>query len=125
MSEEKNYPSLPEQGKNLAKFTWDVIKKAMTDGESLLVSDSTFQKRVEICKGCDRYDESQNRCIECGCMLEGKARFALDGCPLGKWSQDSDAWVSGKFDKLLNNLNNDYGIDVNNLNKDDQIEFNP
>jgi len=38
MSEEKQYPSLPEQGKNLASFSFEILKKALR-GEALTVSE--------------------------------------------------------------------------------------
>jgi hypothetical protein len=48
---ESEYPSLPEQGKNLAKFTFEVLKKALANGgASLLVSEKVQRERLEICK---------------------------------------------------------------------------
>lgn len=35
---EQEYPSLGEQGKNLAKFTFEVIKEAFANGHSLQIS---------------------------------------------------------------------------------------
>ena len=83
---ESEYPSLPEQGKNLAKFTFEVLKKALANGgASLLVSEKIQRERLEICKSCPKYDDLQHRCKECGCPLGAKVKFALDSCPLGKW----------------------------------------
>lgn len=104
MSEQKEYPSLPEQGKNLASFAFEIVKKALY-GEALTVSDEIKQTRLNICKICDKYDEEPNRCIECGCFLEYKTGFALDSCPLGKWGESKDDWMNGKFDELLNKIN--------------------
>ena len=86
MSEEKQYPSIPQQGKNLAKFAWDVMKESLSnDSTSLLVSDQIYNERLEICKSCDWYDPNQNRCKECGCYMLVKARLAGSHCPLDKW----------------------------------------
>jgi hypothetical protein len=98
------YPSLPEQGKNLASFAFDIVKRALY-GQALTVSDEIKQNRLNICKTCDKYDEEPNRCKECGCMLEYKTGFALDSCPLGKWKESSEDWMNGKFDELLKNIN--------------------
>ena len=58
MSEEKQYPSLPEQGKNLAKFAWDIINESLRKGVPLQVSDSIYNERLEICKSCE-FPETQ------------------------------------------------------------------
>ena len=106
MSEEKQYPSIPQQGKNLAKFVWDVMKESLFNENTLLVSDEIYNERVEICKQCESYDEERNKCIECGCFLKQKARFALDSCPLKKWNANSDTFINGKFEELMKDLDN-------------------
>jgi hypothetical protein len=77
-----DYPSLVEQGKNLMNFA---SKIAQNKGP-LFVSDEIKQQRMNICKECDEYDETQIRCKKCGCFLLQKASFSLDSCPLNKWS---------------------------------------
>lgn len=106
MSEEKQYPSIPQQGKNLAKFAWDVMKESIFNGTALHVSDEIYNERLDICKKCDWYDPEQNRCKECGCFLGEKARWSLDSCPVGKWSSNSDTFVNEKFDKIVQELSN-------------------
>jgi hypothetical protein len=101
-----DYPSLPEQGKNLAKFAFDVVKSAMQSGP-LLVSDEVKEERLTICRTCSYYDETQVRCKHCGCMLEQKARFALDSCPIGSWKESDTDWVNGEYDKVLESLQPD------------------
>jgi len=103
MSEKQDYPSLFQQGKNLAEFSFEVIKKALMTG-ALQVSDEVQNKRMEICKSCEKYDESQNRCIQCGCFLEPKTRFALDSCPLNKWEESREDWMNEKFDALIGDM---------------------
>ena len=103
MTEEKQYPSLFEQGKNLAAFSFEVVKNAMTGG-ALFVSDKIKNERMEICKSCEFYDEKENKCIECGCLLEYKTQFALDSCPKQKWSISSEDWMSGGYEKLLKDI---------------------
>ena len=88
MSEEHEYPSLAQQAKNLANFSFEVVKNALdptNDVAMILVSDEVKEERLEICRQCEYYDENQVRCKQCGCWLEHKAKFALDSCPVGKW----------------------------------------
>jgi len=104
MTENQNYPSLIDQGKNLAKFSYKLFKhmKEVSMGENktaLLVSDETYNDRIEICKTCHKYDKIQHRCMECGCFLSGKARFVLEECPLKKWEMTEKDW-----EQTFNNL---------------------
>jgi len=98
MSEEIKYPSLFEQGKNLAKYSWDLIKHIHQNQiEYLIVPDHILEERMEICKGCDKFDALQKRCSECGCYIPAKARVSVDGCPLNKWTMMSPEWWEEKF----------------------------
>lgn len=97
------YPSLPDQGKNLAKFAFEVVKNAM-QSEALFVSDEIKQQRLSICQSCEYYDASQIRCKHCGCFLEHKARFALDSCPIDKWRVSDTDWINGKYEKVLESI---------------------
>jgi len=104
MSDNIEYPSLPEMTGNLAKFAFDLIKKSMK-GDALMVSDQIAEERLEICKSCEYYDPEQLRCKHCGCFLEHKVRWALDSCPIEKWSQTDKDWIEGgKFEELYNHV---------------------
>lgn len=43
------------------------------------------QKRLNICKGCDRFLKLTSQCKECGCVMVGKVKLKAATCPLGKW----------------------------------------
>ena len=47
MSEEKNYPSLLKQGKNLAEFSFELIKNAIQTG-ALQVSEEIKSKEPKV-----------------------------------------------------------------------------
>jgi len=94
MDENTQYPSLAQQGKNLAKFSWDLIKHIQQNQNHtrLFVSDETYKERIMTCKGCDKYNELENRCRECGCYVPAKAKIILDSCPLNKWKEENSNW---------------------------------
>ena len=123
MSENHEYPSLPEMGSNLAKFAFDLVKKSMR-GDALMVSDEVAQERMEICKTCEYYDPEQTRCKHCGCFLEHKVKWALDSCPIEKWTQSDKDWMNGKFDEVFNHVkNNTEPTAPWHINQEDIPEF--
>ncbi len=107
MTEEHQYPSLPEQGKNLVKFSFDLIKNALKSG-ALMVSAEIKTQRLEICKSCEWYDDNneKSKCKKCGCFVIPKASFALDSCPEGKWKESQDGW-NEKFDEVMKKTEED------------------
>ncbi len=50
-----------------------------------IASPSDQAMRRIICNGCDRFDASQGRCLECSCIIGIKTRMASESCPLGLW----------------------------------------
>jgi len=101
----KSYPSFQQQGKNLATFAFDLVKSSLRTG-ALFVSPEIKKERLDICKTCEWYDSEQVRCKHCGCMLEHKAGFALDSCPIQKWTESTEDWVNQNFDKVMNQIEN-------------------
>jgi len=104
---DKEYPSLAQQGKNLAEFTWELLNYITKNEDKVLfVSDEVYKERTLICKSCDMYDELENRCRECGCYVPAKAKIILDSCPLNKWGVDSSNWK-----ERFSDIQNDMGLD--------------
>ena len=99
------YPSLPEQGKNLAKFTFEVVKQALSSN-ALFVSEEVKQERLKICSTCEYYDAEKVKCKHSGCFLQQKASFALDSCPIDNWSVSDVDWMSEKFESVVNQIQN-------------------
>jgi hypothetical protein len=123
MSENIEYPSVPEMGANLAKFAFDLIKKSMK-GDSLFVSEEVALERMSICKTCEYYDPEQNRCKHCGCLLEYKVKWALDGCPIEKWTASDKDWVEGgKFEELYNHVKMGTEPQLHQLEEDEIPNF--
>ena len=46
------------------------------------------EERMEVCRGCNRFDAVLVRCRKCGCFLAAKTRFPGARCPVGKWNRD-------------------------------------
>jgi hypothetical protein len=105
MNESNQYPSMGKQASSLAKFTFQIIKKAL-HSEALFVSDKVYNERLDVCKSCDYFDPEQTRCRQCGCYLEQKARFALDSCPINKWDESDIDWTQKNFDDVLDRIHN-------------------
>ena len=54
----EEFPSLPEQGKNLAKFTMKVVKNVVdissdSNTTKLLLPEEEWKERLDVCKKCD------------------------------------------------------------------------
>ena len=83
----EEFPSLPEQGKNLANFTFEVVKNVIdiTPSTPTFVSEEEQEKRMDICRRCEYYSMRQNRCRQCGCYLSHKVKFGVSKCPVDKW----------------------------------------
>jgi hypothetical protein len=59
---------------------------AIASGQSG-VTEAEISSRMEACRGCEMYDNVQNRCNACGCFLVAKALFRSAECDLGKWKK--------------------------------------
>lgn len=104
MSDEKQYPSIGEQAKNLAQFSWQLVQYIHKNkGGPLMVSDEVYHERTSICKSCIKFDDLENKCMECGCYIPAKAKMILDSCPLDKWRDMSEEWGE-VFDKIMDNV---------------------
>lgn len=85
--EEKSLPSFTERLKNFAQSTVDHIKHGMK-----LCTDEQIAKRLDICKGCEYYQNET--CTKCGCPLVrhrkyiSKLAWAEQECPIGKWGKE-------------------------------------
>ena len=104
MSDDLQSPNLVEKGKNLAKFSWELINYIQKNYEkTLFASDEIYKERLSICKTCDKYKELENECAECGCYIPMKAKIVLDSCPLEKWTANNEGW-DDKFNDIMKDM---------------------
>lgn len=52
-------------------------------GNKVLVTTEEKDRRMDICKACDFFDNGS--CRKCGCNLAFKNRLTSEHCPVGKW----------------------------------------
>lgn len=45
------------------------------------------EKRLDICKTCDMYNQITTQCRKCGCFMAAKSLMQDASCPLGKWGE--------------------------------------
>lgn len=105
---ENEYPSLSEQGKNLASFALQVARRAFYEGTaSIAVSDGIQRARINTCRACPAYDDIQHRCKECGCWLAGKVKFSASACPLGKWEESDKKWAEDEYETIVDSFDDE------------------
>ena len=49
------------------------------------IPDDAQRARLEICGPCDKF--VNGRCVECGCIMALKVKFAHMECPIGRWGK--------------------------------------
>ena len=94
---------LIDKGKNLAKFSWDLISHIQSHKEAIFASDDLYRERMMICKSCDKYKELENECEVCGCYVPIKAKIILDSCPINKWTSSDKEW-NERFDDVMKEI---------------------
>ncbi len=45
------------------------------------------EKRLDICRGCNKFESFLMRCKECRCFMKIKVKFKYMDCPLGNWEE--------------------------------------
>ena len=84
---EESFPDFPSYKDMLSNLGGSVVRnlKGALRGEQLTLSKTERDKRLDICKGCEHYHVSKDRCGLCGCKMAVKTHMKLESCPAGKW----------------------------------------
>ena len=53
------------------------------------VTPEDYAVRLDICNGCEHINKQSMRCMECGCLLEHKAKWRTTDCPKKKWPKQN------------------------------------
>jgi hypothetical protein len=69
-------------GENSGKYSEKEFKFKMFDP---YIKENIQDKRLDICKSCDRYTKLTKTCKECMCFMPLKVMFKKVHCPLSKW----------------------------------------
>jgi hypothetical protein len=67
---------------NFAKAAGRVAAK-LAKMQSVLVDETTKNKRLSICQQCEYLENLQ--CTECECLVRAKAMLSTESCPKNKW----------------------------------------
>lgn len=78
------YPSNTQMAKNLGN---SIIRnvQSVASGNSFKVTEGEANARLEICKTCEFFNATQQRCSKCGCYMAVKTYLKAESCPVGKW----------------------------------------
>lgn len=60
---------------------------AQARGYEILSSSAVEADRLGLCFACDQYDEPDEQCRKCGCLVRAKVLLATEKCPIGKWKR--------------------------------------
>lgn len=46
------------------------------------------EKRLSICRECEKFIHKTSKCEECGCFMEYKSLILKAKCPLNRWQSE-------------------------------------
>ena len=84
----KKYPSLLQQGKNLALTIGRIYDTIRDKNSQLITPRKIYWRRIEICKSCPSCDRNRKDVWSVGVLSPAKAKIVVEACPLGKWEED-------------------------------------
>lgn len=87
VEEKKTEPELPSTKKMAKNLVKSVVKNTanVIKGEGLKLSEEEAQRRLEICKRCEFFRHTDQRCGKCGCYMATKTYLKAEKCPTHKW----------------------------------------
>lgn len=76
--------SLQNKIRNLFYSVKNIVTDA-SNGEQVMINESVYNSRLEICMKCPYISEDKTACIQCGCIVKLKAKFKSSKCPKNYW----------------------------------------
>lgn len=85
-SSNKNLP-MPSTGQMIRNIGGSIVKniQSVAAGNPLNISEDEKEKRLNICRSCEFFELSDERCSKCGCYLKIKTYLKAEKCPVGRW----------------------------------------
>lgn len=86
LRKQHDLPPLHKRIQSVLRAYWKWIRHG-----SPTRSKREINRLLKICQACDRYDEANEVCRECGCPVKrpeayrNKLLLKTESCPLGKW----------------------------------------
>lgn len=65
-----------------------VVEASKIDVLHPVISKEAIERRMEICKTCDKFEPIQERCKQCGCFMRVKTALRTTSCPLNFWKAE-------------------------------------
>jgi hypothetical protein len=100
-------------------FTWKLLNYITQNRDGVIfASEEAIEKRIETCRSCEKFVEKDNRCNECGCLVEGgKSTIIFERCPLNKWGPDRESWDK-KMPMIQERINDELSMEYGSLDFD-------
>ena len=88
---------MAREAKHFVQSAGKVAKAALT-GEQVIATQEQQKERYLICEQCDQVSRKNgmptgatilkgDTCLECGCKVLEKIKYATEACPLDKWME--------------------------------------
>jgi hypothetical protein len=79
-NEAKRLPPLATQARNLSGAVAAHVASGLQHAPP-----EQQRTRQAICRTCEHWRASDQRCAKCGCFTQAKTAWASSVCPIGKW----------------------------------------
>jgi len=82
-----NKPQMPSIGSMASNLAQSVVRnvQSVAAGNALRLDENAANQRLNICNGCEFFNQAQERCTKCGCFMAVKTYLKAEKCPVGKW----------------------------------------
>ena len=80
----KDMPSMMTMANELGKSIV-AVGKDLINNKNVFAIEEIINKRLNICKSCEFFNNENNRCSICGCYMTAKTKLNSSNCPKGLW----------------------------------------
>ena len=87
----RKYPSVAKQVMNVSAAAVKAFNNFSATGR-VNVNEEERERRLDICRTCEKFDAAKTRCTLCGCNMPLKTRLLSSTCP----HPEGDKWELAK-----------------------------